>query len=134
MKPTLCSLCAAHKPTISLSHTLQDSSTFLHHLPLPLFTTIQTFPNLLKALRYFPPPHPHQMTSSPLSQRKWKSSKRNFTYKPTYMAPILFHSCAGGGVLPPSSPCVLEPILSHLLRSPTLSIVPPLSLYPHTSS
>ena len=89
MNPTLCSLCATHKPTNSPSPTFHASSAFLHQLPLLLSMTIQTFPSLLKALSYFPLSHSHQMNSSLLSLREWKSSKTNFTYKPPYMVPIL---------------------------------------------
>ena len=134
MNPTLCSLCATHKPTNSSSPTFHASSAFLHQLPLLLSMTIQTFPSLLKALSYFPLSHSHQMTSSLLSLREWKSSKTNFTYKPTYMVPILSPSqMLEEGVFPPTSSYVLEPLLSHILRSPSLLFLLPL-LYAYTSS
>ena len=72
MKPNFCCLCAAHKPTNSLSPSFHDTLTFLHHLLLLLSATISNFPNLLKTLRYFPPPR-HQMTSPPLSQKEEKT-------------------------------------------------------------
>ena len=133
-EPNPLSLCATHKPTNSPSPTFHASSAFLHQLPLLLSMTIQAFPNLLTALSYFPLSHSHQMTSSLLSLREWKSFK-NKLHLQTYLHGTHSRSLSGarGGLFPPTSPCVLQPLRSHLLRSPTLLLLLPLP-YAYTSS